>query len=232
MPSTTLANQIILSTAKIIAEEGLEAATIRNIAKHANVLAPQIYKHVGNIHKLLDDVATHLWETRTRTNKAIDDPVVGLVTAMEELIVFGINNPDIYLHISKLRDGQLRTLWGLQVRELGEAVSTVAKAGLLKVSQKQAVEFILPFCAGMVLTCLHETSRPRDVTWLGWQAVTPLLKKGAVQTMPASESLKADISRKVPNLASELNANLGKVEVLSMKERWLLGEWLERIASS
>jgi hypothetical protein len=60
----------------------------------------------------------------------------------------------------------------------------------------------------------------------------PLLKKGAVETVPTPDSLKNDTGRKVPNLASDLNANLGKVEVLSMKERWLLGEWLERIASS
>lgn len=232
MPSTTLANQIILSTAKLIAEEGLEAATIRNIAKHANVLPPQIYKHVGNIDKLLDDVATHLWETRSRVGQDSNDAARGLITAIEELILFGLQNTDIYLHISKPRPGQMRTIWRLQVQDLGAAVREVGKAGLLKVSQKQAVDFILPFCAGMVFTCLHETSRPADVTWLTWQAVMPLLKKGAVETVPTPDSLKNDTGRKVPNLASDLNANLGKVEVLSMKERWLLGEWLERIASS
>jgi AcrR family transcriptional regulator len=232
MPSATLATRIISTTAKLIVEEGLEAATIRNIAKHANVLPPQIYKHVGNIDKLLDEVATHLWETRERLSQDSDSPDDALVRAIEELIIFGMRNSDIYLHISKPRPGQMRTIWRRQVKDLSTAVGKLAKAGLLKVSQKQAVDFILPFCAGMIFTCLHETSRPKDVTWLAWQAITPLLKKSVIKHMPAPESLKADTDRKVPNLASELNANLEKLEVLSMKERWLLGEWLERIASS
>jgi AcrR family transcriptional regulator len=232
MPSSTLANHIILTTAKLITEEGMGAATIRNIAKHSNVLPPQIYKHVGNIDKLIDMVATHLWETRERKNQELDDPVEGLHQAIEDLIVFGMNNIDIYLHISKPREGQIATLWRRQVQDLGDAVRKAAKVGLLKVAQKQAVDFILPFCVGMIFTCTHETSHPRDVTWLGWQAITPLLKKGALKTIPAPETLKIDDGRKVPNLASELNANLGEVKVLSMRERWLLGEWLERIASA
>jgi AcrR family transcriptional regulator len=231
MPSSPLAEKIITTTAKLIAEEGMSAATIRNIAKHASVLPPQIYKHVGSIDQLLDDVALHLWEARPRTHTESDVPINGLLHAIEDLIVFGMKHPDIYLHISKPRVGQIRTLWRRQVEDLSAAVGKVAKAGLLQVGEKQAVDFILPFCVGMIFTCLHETSRPQDPTWLAWQSVKPLLKKSAMKTMPAPEGLKSDANRKVPNLASELNANLGEVEVLTMRERWMLGEWLERIAA-
>lgn len=232
MSSSPLAERIITTTAKLIAEEGIAAATIRNIAKHANVLPPQIYSHVGNIDQLMDDVATHLWEARPQTHVESDAPVDGLLHSIEDLIVFGMYHPDIYLHISKPRVGQIRTLWRRQVEDLSAAVGKVAKAGLLQVGEKQAVDFILPFCVGMIFTCLHETSRPQDVTWLGWQAVKPLLKKGAMKTMSAPEGLKSDAGRRAPNLASQLNANLGEVTVLSMRERMMLGEWLERISSA
>lgn len=209
----------------------MDAATIRNIAKHANVLPPQIYKHVGNIEQLLDDVAYYLWETRPRTRNESDDPIEGLHHEIEDLIIFGLINPELYLHISKPRAGQLRTLWRRQVDDLSAAVSRVAKVGLLQVGEKQAVEFILPYCVGMIFTCLHETSRPRDVHWLGWQAIKPLLKKGMKSNTKAPEALKADTDRKAPTLASQLKANLGEVKVLSLAESIMLKEWLERIAS-
>lgn len=232
MYSSQLAEIIITTTAKLIAEGGMAAATIRNIAKHANVLPPQIYKHVGSIEQLLDDVALHLWEARHRSRTESDHPINGLLHAIQDLIVFGIDNPDIFLHISKPRPGKLTTQWRRQVDELGTAVDLVAKAGLLKVGKTQAVDFILPFSVGMIFTWLHDTSRPHDPNWLAWEAMKPLLKKSALKTMEAPEESKSDPSRKVPSLASELNANLGEVEVLTMKERWMLGEWLEKIASS
>ncbi|MFG0542757.1 helix-turn-helix domain-containing protein, partial [Pseudomonas sp. YQ_5] len=46
--SHPLAVAIIEATAKLIAEVGIGGATVRNIAKHADVLPPQIYKHIGN----------------------------------------------------------------------------------------------------------------------------------------------------------------------------------------
>lgn len=232
MYSSPLAEIIITTTAKLIAEGGMAAATIRNIAKHAKVLPPQIYKHVGSIEQLLDDVALHLWQARPRTRTESDLPIDGLLHAIQDLIVFGIDNPDIFLHISKPRPGKLTTQWSRQVDELKTAIDLVAKAGLLKVGKTQAVDFILPFSVGMIFTVLHEASRPHDPSWLAWESIKPLLKKSAIKTMDALEDLKPDESRRVPSLASELNANLGEVKVLTTRERWMLGEWLERIASS
>ncbi|WP_342651250.1 hypothetical protein [Pseudomonas sp. REB1044] len=105
-------------------------------------------------------------------------------------------------------------------------------AGLLQVSQKQAIEFIHPFCTGMVFSCLHQVSRPPDASWLVRQAVKPLLKAGAKRTLHDGDPPKADPHRRTQNLASELRGNLSTVKVFSRCEHLLLGEWLERIAAS
>ncbi|MDD2059094.1 TetR/AcrR family transcriptional regulator [Pseudomonas sp. GD03860] len=227
-----MAAKIIEVTAKLIAEEGMEAATIRNIAEQAKILPPQIYSHVGKIDELFDAVALYLWQTRPVPTDEPENPISGLYHAIDGLIVFGLTHPGLYLHISKPRDANVSGLWGIQVDELKSCIREVAKAGLLHVGEKQAVEFIHPFCVGMIFSCLHQTSRPTHVSWLVRQAVKPLLKKGAVRPLQGPDTLKSDPGRKAPNLASELKANLSEVTVLSMAESHLLREWLERIASS
>ncbi len=227
----SLAVKIIEVTAKLIAEAGMEAATIRNIAKQAKILPPQIYSHVGKIDELYDAAALHLWQTKPVPAEEPEDPISGLYHAIEGLVVFGLTHPGLYLHISKPRDTNVSGLWGIQVDELKDCIRQVAKAGLLHVGEKQAFEFIHPFCVGMIFSCLHQTSSPTHVSWLMRQAVKPLLKKGAMRTSLGDDT-QSDPVRKAPNLASELKANLSEVKVLSMAESHLLREWLERIASS
>lgn len=229
---TSLAVKIIEVTAKLIAEEGMEAATIRNIAKQAEILPPQIYSHVGKIDELYDAVALYLWQTRPVPAEEPEDPISGLYHAIEGLVVFGLTHPGLYLHISKPRDANVSGLWGIQVDELKDCIRQVAKAGLLHVGEKQAFEFIHPFCVGMIFSCLHQTSRPTHVSWLVRQAVKPLLKKGAIRTSQGDDTQKSDPGRKASNLASELKANLSEVKVMSLAESALLRDWLERIASS
>ncbi|MNE05541.1 Bacterial regulatory protein, tetR family [compost metagenome] len=231
-PHTSLAVKIIEATAKLIAEKGIEAATMRNIAEQSNTLPPQIYSHVGKIDELYDEAALYLWQTRPVRAEEPEDPISGLYHAIEGLVVFGLNHPDLYLHISRPRDANVSGLWGIQVDELKDCIRQVAKAGLLHVGEKQAFEFIHPFCVGMIFSCLHQTSCPTDVSWLMRQAVKPLLKKGAMRTSQGDDTRKSDPGRKAPNLASELKANLGEVKVMSLAESALLRDWLERIASS
>ena len=231
-PRTSLAAKIIEVTAKLITEEGMEAATLRNIAEQAKILPTQIYSHVGKIHELLDAVALYLWQTRPVTADEPEDPISGLYHAIDGMVVFGLTYPGLYLHISKPHDDKAPDLWRIQADELKSCIRQVAKAGLLHVGEKQAFEFIHPFCVGMIFSCLHQISRPTHVSWLVSQAVKPILKKGAMRTSQRVDTLKSDLGRKVPNLASELRANLGEVSVLSLAESGLLREWLERIASA
>lgn len=232
IPRTPLAATIIEVAAKLVAEEGIASATIRNIATQANVLPPQIYKHVGGIDQLLDAAALHLWQNKPQRPTDADDTINGLYQAIEDLISFGLKNPDLYLHICKPRQSGVSHVWQIQLDDLKNRVRLVAVAGLLQVSQKQAIEFIHPFCTGMVFSCLHQVSRPPDASWLVRQAVKPLLKAGAKRTLHDGDPPKADPHRRTQNLASELRGNLSTVKVFSRCEHLLLGEWLERIAAS
>lgn len=224
-----LATSIIEAAARIIATDGIKAATIRNIAQKANVLPPQIYKHVGNLHELLDAVAAHVWGKSHFADDESDNPINRLYIAMEDLMLFGLKNPELFLHINKPRHYSRANLTTIQFEKLESAVHLVAKAGLLQVSARQAVEFVHPFCIGMSFTCSQGASQT-DIAWLVRQTVKPLLKKGARRTQ--GDHQNTDSTRKVPALASELRANLGKVEVLDFPERHLLSKWLELIAST
>ncbi|WP_342651251.1 helix-turn-helix domain-containing protein [Pseudomonas sp. REB1044] len=90
IPRTPLAATIIEVTAKLVAEKGIASATIRNIATQANVLPPQIYKHVGGIDQLLDAAALHLWQNKPQRPTDADDTINGLYQAIEDLISFGL----------------------------------------------------------------------------------------------------------------------------------------------
>lgn len=117
-----------------------------------HVLAPTMIGYL--VHEVQRFTTTGLpvrpkgWDTRPVRPGRLYDPVGGLHAAIEELILFGFRNPNIYLHISKPRPGQLRTIWRRQVEDLGAAVREMANAGLLKVGQRQSVDFILPFLRG------------------------------------------------------------------------------------
>lgn len=228
--SHPLAVAIIEATAKLIAEVGIGGATVRNIAKHADVLPPQIYKHIGNIDQLMNAAAFHLWRNHPHKETCTRDSIDRLYMAIERFIDFGLSYPDLYLHVSKPREVKGSSFWSAQVDELRGCIREVAKAGLLHVSEKQALELIQPFSVGMIFTCLHHTSRTSDICWLARQAVKPLLKKGTQRS--SSNEDAPDPIRKAPTLAAELKANLGVVKTLTLGERALMREWLDRIAST
>ncbi|MEB0028925.1 helix-turn-helix domain-containing protein [Pseudomonas sp. MH9.2] len=225
-PHSALGAHIIATTAKIISEEGIGAATVRAVAKSAGVQAPQIYHHVGNMDELLDSVATHLWAAFRTAQGKTANPVHGLYDAIEALIAFGIRHPELYLRTSMPRNGEVSGLWKLQIDYLRERVQQVAKSGRLRVGEKQAIEFIHPFCVGMIFTCLHKTSRSTDTSWLALKAVSPLLQPELPEISELGQA------RKAPAFASGLKASLGEVHVLSLGESALLRELLERIASA
>ena len=122
----------------------MEAATIRNIAKQAEI--PLRSTVMGKIDELYDAVALYLWQTRPVPAEEPEDPISGLYHAIEGLVVFGLTHPGLYLHISKPRDANVSGLWGIQVDELKDCIRQVAKAGLF--AKNRPLNSYTPFALG------------------------------------------------------------------------------------
>ncbi|MDU4058673.1 MAG: TetR/AcrR family transcriptional regulator [Pseudomonas oryzihabitans] len=224
------AMRIIESAANIIATDGIKAATIRNISIKAGVVAPQIYRHVGNIDTVLDEVAIHNWHSTAPK----DDPLTalhGLHEIMGRLMSFGLTDPELFLHTNRPTETSRPNLKSLQMSELRKRVELAAKAGILRVGITQATEYIYPFCIGMAFTFSRKEA-PDNFAWLVQETLKPLLKKLSTNSHVLHESSKSNSKTKVANLASELSANLEHVKVLGMHESFLLKKWLQQIASA
>jgi AcrR family transcriptional regulator len=102
-----LAKKIIADTAAIISKHGIAAATLRAVAKTAKVQPPQIYHHVGNMAQLLDAVGVYCWDKRVESQSTTDNPVNDLYDAVETLIIFGLDHPEVYLHNTLPREDRV-----------------------------------------------------------------------------------------------------------------------------
>lgn len=227
----TIALRIIESAASIIAADGIKAATIRNISAKAKVVPTQIYQHVGNINTVLEEVAIHNWKCSESKATPLD-PLEGLYEIMEEIMLFGLQNSELFLHTNKPRESTRLTLKQLQMSKLQNRVELAAKAGILSVGIIQAKEYIYPFCIGMAFT-YSRREVPDNIVWLAQETLKPLLKKKRdTDSQVLDESSKSNSKKKVASLASELSANLEHVDVLGMQESNLLEKWLQQIASA
>jgi hypothetical protein len=112
----------------------------------------------------------------------------------------------------------------MQIDYLKDRLKRVAKVGRLRLAEDQAVEFIHPFCAGMIFTCLHQTSRSTDLHWVALQVLRHVL----IPEQP--DQPQVDPTQKAPVFALGLKASLEEVTVLTIGERALLRELLQRIA--
>ena len=219
-----LAKEIIAGTAAIISEHGFAAATLRAVAKKANVQLPQIYHHVGNMAQLLDAVGVYCWDKHVEAQSTTDSPVNDLHDAVETLIMFGLDHPEVYLHNTMPREDRVSYLWGMQANYLKDRLKRVAKVGRLRLAEDQAAEFIHPFCAGMIFTCLHQTSHSTNIHWIGLQVLRHVL----IPEQPDQPNV--DSTQKASVFALGLKASLEEVTVLTQGERALLRELLQRIA--
>jgi len=219
-----LGANIVAASAKITMEEGFRAATLRSVAKKAGVQLPQIYHHIGNMEQLADATASYLWIAFLEGREENPDSIPALVDALETQIHFGLTYSELYLHISAPRKGAASSFWDIQSEYLKERIKKVAKDGYLRVSESQATEYLFPFSAGMIITCLQRTSANTHVSWLALQAVKPLLYREETPEMKESDRVRAH--------ASALKTYLGGNHELTLGERALMWELLNRIAST
>jgi len=220
--------QLVEVAAELLASGGPDAVTTRSVALAAGVQAPTIYRLFGDKGGLLDAVAEHGFADYMARKPPIStdgDPVEGLRAGWQLHIGFGLANPELFrlMHTARRTpDGRAAAAAGLAV--LQARVHRVAEAGLLRVSERRAVELIDAAGTGVVFTLIDQTVDERDdaLADTAWEAVRAAI-------------LAAENTSGVPGPATAavtLRAALPGLEALTPAERALLGDWLDRITES
>lgn len=219
--------RITAVAARLLAEEGREALTTRAVATAAGVQQPTIYRLFGDKDGLLDAVAEYGFLAYLKQKDLGDsgqDPIDALRAGWDLHVGFGLANPAIFsIMYGDPSPEKVSPAAGIAFAMLSQRMQVLAAAGRLRVGEKQAADLIRAGGCGTVFTLLATPEADRDLNL----------------SIATREAVIAAITTDVPmmqvpgagNAAIALRATLGQVDVLSVSERQLLAEWLDRIAA-
>lgn len=215
--------RILDAASRLIAAEGIDAATTRAVSVAAGVQAPAIYRLFGDKDGLLDAVAEHVmhsYVSRKTARKPLPDPLDELRAGWDAHIDFALTHPEIY-RVILLKDasgGSSASQKGRQV--LAEKIAAVAAEGRLQVPVQQAVDLFHAIAAGTILSVLGR-DREQCVT------LSADAREAAISAMTGGKADPGTDARAAA--AISLRAGLGGLEGFTAGEKLLFGEFLDRI---
>ena len=201
-------------------EQGARAVTTRGVAEAAGVQAPTIYRLFGDKDGLIDAVAEHVMATYVAAKTAASDdgdPVQDLRAAWRMHIEFGLANPELYALLNTTRRSPA-TAAGIEI--LRGRVRRLATAGVLKVSERRALELIHAAGSGTILALLASPPDERDAGLA--DAMLEAVLAAIVVTAPAPAPGGP------PAVAVSFATIIPELPALSDAERALLTEWVAR----
>jgi len=220
--------RIVAAAAGLLAVGGREAVSTRAVSAAAGVQAPTIYRLFGDKQGLLEAVAAHGFTAYLNDKTDMepsDDPVEDLRTGWDLHVGFGLANPALYsLMYGDPRPGASAPAAVAAAEVLAGHIRRIAEAGRLRVSEERAAHLAHAAGCGTTLTLIALPENRRD----------PALSD------TAREAVIAAITTDAPGAATPgpvsaaiaLRAVLPQTAALTLHERALLQEWLDRIARS
>lgn len=224
--------RIVEVAGTMLREQGATAVTTRAVADGAGVQAPTIYRLFGDKDGLLEAVAEHAMTTfAAQKAEAVraagaehTDPVADFRTGWETTIAFGLANPDLFVLLADPERGRRSAAARAGTALLAERVRRVAEAGRLAVPERRAVDLVHAAGTGAVLAILAAAPEDRD-PGLADEALQAVLGRILV---PGSSPAGAGDA--ITSAAITLRAAVSDLDALSVAERAMLGEWLDRVA--
>jgi AcrR family transcriptional regulator len=221
--------RVVDVAARLLRDEGPAAVTTRAVAEGAGVQAPTIYRLFGDKDGLLEAVAEHVMagHVSAKTVKeaaavaADSDPVADLRTSWASQIDFGLANPAVFRMLSDPSRVQRSPAAQSGQRVLESRVHRVAATGRLRVSEQRAVGLIQSAGVGVIQVLLSMTPEHRD----------PGLADSIYAAVLASILTDAPTRTDDPSTATVVafRALAPGLESLTVPERELLTEWLDRV---
>ncbi|MDR6169760.1 TetR/AcrR family transcriptional regulator [Curtobacterium sp. SORGH_AS_0776] len=227
--------RIVEVAGAMLRERGAAAVTTRAVAEGAGVQAPTIYRLFGDKDGLLEAVAEHAMSTfaavkAEAVRAARDertDPVDDLRHGWSMTIGFGLANPDLFVLLSDPERGRRSAAARAGTALLAERIRRVAEAGRLAVPERLAVDLVHAAGTGAVLAILSTPADERDPS-LADEAFAAV--SGRILVADPPEPSGSPAADAVTTAAITLRAVASDLDVLSVAERAVLAEWLDRVA--
>jgi AcrR family transcriptional regulator len=227
----TTRDRIVEVAAALLTEGGREAVSTRAVSSAAHVQAPTIYRSFGDKQGLLDAVAMYGFETYLDGKAGLpqtDDPVEDLRRGWDLHLGFAVDHPAFYTLIyGEPRPGVESPAARAAADILAKQVRRIAEAGRLRVSEERAAHLIHAAGSGTAFTLIALPPERRD------PALSRLARESVIAAVttdvPAGASASQDAGPVARAIA--LRAVLPRATALTERERGLLAEWLDRIAT-
>jgi len=224
--------RVVDVAAHLLQSEGPAAVTTRAVAEGAGVQAPTIYRLFGDKDGLLEAVAEHVMAAfvSAKTAKeaaavaADSDPVADLRTSWGSQIDFGLANPAVFRMLSDPSRIQRSPAARSGQRVLESRVHRVAATGRLRVSEQRAVGLIQSAGVGVIQVLLSTPPGQRDLS----------LADGIYDAVLAQilTDAPAHADDGPTAAAVTFRALAPRLEALTVAERDLLVEWLDRVIAT
>lgn len=222
---------IVEAASDLLHTGGPAAVTTRGVAERAGVQAPTIYRLFGDKDGLLEAVAEHVMAAHVAAKAAAVeaasaaevDPVEDVRASWLRQVEFGLANPAVFRLLSD-PDRVAASPAARAGREvLAARVHRLAAAGLLRVTERRAVELLQASGVGTTQLLLATPPAERD----------PDLPEDVLDTVCARMLVDAPTpAYEGPAAAAvALRALAPGLEALSPSERALLADWLDRVAA-
>jgi AcrR family transcriptional regulator len=230
MSSEGTRERIIEAAAALLTGGGREAVSTRAVSAAAGVQAPTIYRIFGDKQGLLDAVASHGFATYLRGKAAMaptGDPVEDLRRGWDLHVGFGLGQPAFYTLIyGEPRPGVESPAARAAAEILAEQVRRIAAAGRLRVSEERAAQLIHAAGSGLTLTLIALPPERRD------PALSRLARESIVTAVTTKVRPYGERESALVASATALRAALPQASALTERERGLLAEWLDRLATA
>ena len=219
-------SRIVEAATALIRSGGRDAATTRAVADAAGVQAPTLYRLFGDKRGLLDAAAEHgfaAYVAEKANHKRHPDPVQELRNGWDMHVEFGLANPGLFsIMAGDPQPGHHSPAAAAGLNVLRQRIQNIALAGRLRVSETRALLLLQSVGTGTVLTLLGQPEDLRDLKFseTAREAVIASITNDGITPIKPGPSAAA----------ATLHAFLDQTSVLTLGERHLMEELLQRIA--
>ncbi|MEO8530272.1 MAG: helix-turn-helix domain-containing protein [Deltaproteobacteria bacterium] len=218
--------RIMAAASELIASGGIDAATTRAVSEAAGVQPPTIYRMFGDKRGLLEAVAVAALESyiaRKAARAPADDPVADLRLGWDDHIAFSLANPGVFAIMRAVDHHASSPAMTLAAEVLRAKVRRIAQAGRLRISEARALALLQATGIGTILSMLELPAAARDMS------LSELTREAVIAAITGEAVLRPGSA--ASQSATALASSLDDVEVLTIGERAMLTELLERIAN-
>jgi TetR/AcrR family tetracycline transcriptional repressor len=152
-----LSHAAVLATAReLLAEEGLDALTMRALAERLAVRPNALYSHVASKTDLIDDVLDDVLAEVDAPDPGAEEPRAGLRALMASTYHVLLAHPDL-VPLYLARQGAR----GANARRLGDVMlGLLERAGVSGPDAREALRVLIVYTIGFAAFATHPTSDP------------------------------------------------------------------------